>query len=254
MKRVLDNLIVDAIAAILMVAVVATGYILRFPLPPGTNKSLSLWGLTRHQWGQIHFWFSLALLVLIVVHVCLHWQWIAVSVKRRFWGTVTPPKSSLGSGRFTILLLAVALALFGWAAQSGVRPITESKAGTSPPVADGDQASSFEPAAAAPITRPNNVTFWSDVYPIFEKSCLSCHGPQKQLSGFRVDRREDYFRDTLTALVLPGNSKESPLIFILSGKRAEMARVNAHRLADNELAVVTAWIDAGAEWTDRSNQ
>lgn len=253
MKKALDNLHVDAIAAVLMVAMVATGYILRFPLPPGTNKSLSLWGLTRHQWGQIHFWFSLALLVLIVVHVCLHWQWIVVSAKRRFGGTATPSKSSLGSGLFTILFLGGALALFGWAAQSGVRPVTEPTAGICPPGADGDPTSSVEPPAVAPATRPHDVTFWSDVYPLFEKSCLSCHGPQKQFSGFRVDRRADYFDgDEGTALVLPGNSKESPLIVILSGKKEGMAKASAHRLAENELVIVRDWIDAGAEWTDRA--
>lgn len=91
MKRILDNLHIDLIAAALLVAMVATGYILRFPLPPGTNKSLSLWGLTRHQWGAVHFGISLGLLVLVVVHVCLHWQWIVVSVKRRFGRTASPP-------------------------------------------------------------------------------------------------------------------------------------------------------------------
>jgi hypothetical protein len=44
MKRIFDNLVVDLVAAVLMVAMMATGYILRFPLPPGTNNSLSLWG------------------------------------------------------------------------------------------------------------------------------------------------------------------------------------------------------------------
>lgn len=251
MKRVLDNLWVDAIGAILMVAMAATGYILRFPLPPGTNKSLSLWGLTRHQWGQIHFWFSLALLVLVVVHVCLHWQWIVVSVKRRYWGIATPPKSSLGSGLLTLLLVVVAFALFGWAAQSGVRPVTEPMNGTLPLVADDERARSVDPATVAATTRSHSVTFWRDVYPIFEKSCLKCHGPQRQFNDFRVDRRSDYFGDARTALVLPGNSQESPLIFILSGRRKGMAQANVHQLPDNDLAVVAAWIDAGAKWPDR---
>ena len=52
MKRVFDNLYVDLIGAALMVVMVATGYILHFPLPAGTNKSLSLWGLTTARMGQ----------------------------------------------------------------------------------------------------------------------------------------------------------------------------------------------------------
>ena len=61
MKRFLDNLFVDLLSAALMVGMAATGYILRFPLPPGTNKSLSLWGLTRHQWGAVHTWIGYGL-------------------------------------------------------------------------------------------------------------------------------------------------------------------------------------------------
>jgi hypothetical protein len=76
MKRLFDHLTIDLVAAGLMVGMVATGYLLRFPLPPGTNKSLTLWGLTRHQWGDVHFWISLALLGVILVHVVLHWQWV----------------------------------------------------------------------------------------------------------------------------------------------------------------------------------
>ncbi len=238
MKRILENLHVDLIAAALMVVMVATGYVLRFPLPPGTNKSLSLWGLTRHQWGTIHFWISLGLLAIVVIHVCLHWQWIVVSVKRRFGRTASPSASPVRSGLMTVLALSAVLALFGWAAQSGVRMIAE-------PVND-------EPNPPPPEPEHNEVTFWGDVYPIFERSCLSCHGPHRQASGFRVDRREDYFDGTSrAALVQPGNSNGSPLISILSGKKAGMARADVHRLAEDQVAIVAAWIDAGAEWPDR---
>ena len=74
MKRFFDNLLVDLIAAALMIGMLATGYILRFPLPPGSNKDLPLWGLARHQWGDVHFWISLGLIAVILLHLCLHWQ------------------------------------------------------------------------------------------------------------------------------------------------------------------------------------
>jgi len=74
MKRFFDNLLIDLIAAALMIGMLATGYVLRFPLPPGTNKDLTLWGLTRHQWGDVHFWISLGLIAVILLHLCLHWQ------------------------------------------------------------------------------------------------------------------------------------------------------------------------------------
>jgi uncharacterized membrane protein len=256
MKRVLDNLHVDLITAALMVAMVATGYILRFPLPPGSNKSLILWGLTRHQWGGIHFWISLGLLVLVAVHVYLHWQWIVVTVKRRFWGKTSPSKSSLASGLLTVLALTAGLVLFGWAAQSSVRAISEPIEGVCPPTDTGDQVgtvgSGDARSADATSATDQSVAFWKDVYPIFEKSCLPCHGAKMQTSGFRVDQKEDFFEEHgKTPFVVPGKSKDSPLIAILSGERKDMARADVHRLAEEELAIVTAWIDAGAEWPER---
>jgi hypothetical protein len=249
MKRILDNLHVDVLAAVLMVAMIATGYILRFPLPPGSNKALSLWGLTRHQWGAVHFWISLGLLVLVVVHVCLHWQWIVVTVKRRLGRTTSPSKSSYISGLLTASVLLAVLALFGWAAQTSVKPITESIAGVCPPEYAADQTGPIASAETAPASN-QQVAFWSDVYPIFEKSCLHCHGPSKQVGGFRVDRKEDFFAGT-TPWVVPGSSKDSPLIVILSGERKDMARADVHRLANEQLTLVRAWIDAGAKWPDR---
>ncbi|MEQ8854811.1 DUF4405 domain-containing protein [Gimesia sp.] len=237
MKRILDNLRVDLMTAALLIVMIATGYILRFPLPPGTNKSLSLWGLSRHQWGTIHFWASLGLLAFVVVHVCLHWQWIVISVKRRV-GITASSTSPVRDGLITVLALSTILVLFGWAAQSGVKKITE-------PVHD-------QPNPLVPEAEYNKVAFWSDVYPIFERYCLSCHGPHREASGFRVDRREDYFDDTSSAaLIQPGNSDGSPLIAILSGKKAGMERTDVHRLADYQVAIVAAWIDEGADWPDR---
>jgi hypothetical protein len=37
------NLLIDILGAAFFLGMIATGYILHFPLPPGTNKSLSLW-------------------------------------------------------------------------------------------------------------------------------------------------------------------------------------------------------------------
>jgi hypothetical protein len=133
MKRFFDNLLIDLIAAVLMIGMLSTGYILRFPLPRGSNKYLTLWGLTRHQWGDVHFWISLGLLAVILLHLCMHWQWIAISVKRRLSRTKAAPGSALVSGLITFLVLLAVLVLFGWAAQSGVNKITEPREGVCPP-------------------------------------------------------------------------------------------------------------------------
>jgi mono/diheme cytochrome c family protein len=259
MKRFFNNLLIDLIAAASMIGMLATGYILRFPLPPGSNKYLTLWGLTRHEWGDIHFWISLGLLGVVLLHVCLHWQWLAISVKRRLSRTKAAPGSALVSALTTFLVLVAVLVLFGWAAQNGVNHITEPREGVCPPsgpetgntAGDADGTTSKTPAVGGPL----GVAFWKDVYPILERSCLSCHGPRKQLGGFRADRREDFFgKGGTTPLVVPGKIAESPLIAIVSGLRKDMPRADVHQLSHEKVAVLRAWIDAGAPWPERSGQ
>ncbi len=256
MKRFFDNLLIDLAAGALMIGMLATGYILRFPLPPGSNKDLTLWGLTRHQWGDVHFWIGLGLVAVILLHLCLHWQWVAISVKRKLYRTKVAPGSALVSGLMTFLALAAVLVVFGWAAQSGVKKITGPREGVCPPSRreGGDEAAGLRRTVPeAPAPDGQKVVFWKDVYPILERSCLSCHGPKKQRGDFRVDRREDFFgKGGSTPLVVPGKSAESPLISLVSGSRRGVPRAEVHQLPAAQVAILRAWIDAGAAWPERS--
>lgn len=157
MKRLFDNLATDLIAAALMVGMVATGYILRFPLPPGSNKYLTLWGLTRHEWGNVHFWISLALLGVVLLHVILHWQWIVVSVKRKL-SAKAAPGSAWFSGLLTLLVLGAMLTLFAWSAHQGVKQITEARDDVcSTPVSNGTKGTATPDVGPLP-------TFWKDLH------------------------------------------------------------------------------------------
>ena len=102
MKRTALNLLIDALAALFFLGMIATGYVLRFPLPPGTNKSLSLWGLSRHQWGGVHFWISLGLLAVLLIHLALHWQWVVTVVGRQLHLVTNPQGRHLRSGVITV--------------------------------------------------------------------------------------------------------------------------------------------------------
>lgn len=96
--------------------------------------------------------------------------------------------------------------------------------------------------------------FWKDVYPIFEKNCLSCHGPQKQFANFRVDRSEDFFgKNGREPLVFPKQSSKSPLIVIVSGARKDMPMADMHKLPEQDIAILKTWIDSGAEWTEKTD-
>lgn len=65
MNRTLLNLTINLLAGACLLVMMATGYILRFPLPPTTNRTHKLWELSRHEWGTIHSWASLVLLLVV---------------------------------------------------------------------------------------------------------------------------------------------------------------------------------------------
>ena len=84
MDRTKLNYIVDAL---MFIAIVATGFIgilLGYFIPTGNVPPAQkyLWSLHRHDWGEIHLYLSLALLVLFVLHIILHWAWIKTATER----------------------------------------------------------------------------------------------------------------------------------------------------------------------------
>ena len=248
MSRTFLNLLIDTTVAVLFLTMMATGYLLRFPLPPGTNKDLLLWGLTRHGWGGVHFWVSLALVSVLAVHLALHWQWVVSVVGRRLLGRARVEGHSLVSGGLSIFALAGAGILFAWAAQQGLRPIMQTRPDVcSPPSPDGGKAPRSDGPPGA------KVRFWDEVYPILETSCLRCHGPTRQRGGVRVDRKQDLVGGGgREPLVLPGRAAESPLIALVSGSRGDIAFPERHRLPESQVLLLKAWIDDGAEWPERA--
>ena len=109
------------------------------------------------------------------------------------------------------------------------------------------------PAARTPAADPpKSPDFTRDVKPIFTKHCVSCHGPDKQRAGLRLDRKADALKggDAGTVIV-PGKAADSPLIRLVSGadKDAVMPP-KGDRLSAAEVATLRAWVDAGAAWPD----
>ena len=257
MNRTFANIIIDIIAAFLFLGMIATGYILRFPLPPGSNKAFSLWGYTRHQWGDVHFWISLGLLVVLVIHLVLHWNWIVTVIGKRCHLVKTAHPSLIRSGILTGSIVTLLITLFAWTAQNSVKEIASPMRGKHlGHMGHTNQVN--ESFATAPVQNSNNqegVEFWENVYPIFENNCLSCHGPQKQLANFRVDRSEDFFGSDgqRSPLILPKQSAISPLIAIVSGTRKDMPMADIHKLSDQDVLKLKAWIDSGAEWTVKTD-
>ena len=94
---------------------------------------LLLWGLTRHQWGDIHFWLSLGFLGILFVHIVLHWQWIVTVIGRRFHLITTARPRQFRIGVVVVTALITAFALFAWLTHQNVQQITEPIQGVCPP-------------------------------------------------------------------------------------------------------------------------
>jgi hypothetical protein len=83
MRKNTLNFIVDVVTLIAILGMTGTGLILKFSLPPGSGgRGLALWGLGRHEFGDIHFWIAVALGVLLIVHLVLHWSWVVGTIRR----------------------------------------------------------------------------------------------------------------------------------------------------------------------------
>jgi mono/diheme cytochrome c family protein len=112
------------------------------------------------------------------------------------------------------------------------------------PAADVDSSRLPPPAAVT-------VDFARDIQPIFTAHCVSCHGPEKQKSGFRLDDAHAATTggDSRAPNIRPGDSAGSPLIHLVSGAIPEVVMPEkGDRLTSVEIGLLRAWIDQGAHW------
>ncbi|MBL7112525.1 MAG: DUF4405 domain-containing protein [Bacteroidales bacterium] len=70
------NIIIDTVAFIEFVFISTTGLLVKYTLPAGSGHYATIWGLDRHEWGNLHFWVCIAFLATLMIHLILHWKWI----------------------------------------------------------------------------------------------------------------------------------------------------------------------------------
>ena len=47
---------------------------------PAIKAEPTLWGLGRHDYGDIHFKLALAVITLMLLHIILHWSWVCTTI------------------------------------------------------------------------------------------------------------------------------------------------------------------------------
>jgi hypothetical protein len=65
-----------------------TGVIMEYRLPPGSGR-MSVLGLTRHQWGDWHYYIALAFLLLVFWHLWMNRIWLhKIAGRMKSWRVV----------------------------------------------------------------------------------------------------------------------------------------------------------------------
>jgi len=115
-----------------------------------------------------------------------------------------------------------------------------------------------QPSIAAELPEPAaaEVDFARDIQPVLERSCLSCHGPEKQRSGFRLDQRSSALRGgELGVAIVAGQSAQSALIRMVAGLEPGLEMPpEGDRLTPVEIGQLRRWIDDGAHWPQGSTE
>lgn len=96
---------------------------------------------------------------------------------------------------------------------------------------------------------PAKVDFAKDVLPLFRQNCVGCHGPSQQQAGLRLDRKSSA-RKAFSQRVVAGSSSNSRVYLRLIGSEYGTQMPPTGALRPEQVALVKAWIDQGAEWPD----
>ncbi len=90
--------------------------------------------------------------------------------------------------------------------------------------------------------------FEARIRPVLIANCLSCHGPDKQKAGLRVDSREAILKGGETGpAVVPGKPKESLLVDAVHGQ-GDLKMPPKKTLPPQVVADLERWIESGAVW------
>ena len=95
------------------------------------------------------------------------------------------------------------------------------------------------------------IDFSSDIKPILNNKCISCHGGVKKTAGFSLLFREEALANTDegSPAIVPGKSKLSRLIQRLHESDPQLRMpFEKPALSNEEIKLLTKWIDQGAKW------
>lgn len=106
-----------------------------------------------------------------------------------------------------------------------------------------------QPANAA-TSEAKLVTFATDIKPILDESCSSCHLEENERGKFNMDTRDKALQPGKNGpRIIPGDGEHSPIIQHVSGAPGVKAMPpKGDRLTAEQIATLKTWIDQGANF------
>ncbi|MCI0684967.1 MAG: PSD1 and planctomycete cytochrome C domain-containing protein [Gemmataceae bacterium] len=102
-----------------------------------------------------------------------------------------------------------------------------------------------------PAATPGTIDFARDIEPIFAKNCYSCHGPEKQRGGVRLDDAAAALKGGNSGtIIVPGKAAASRLLIVVAGLDRDLVMPPKEKmpLTAAEVGRLRAWIEQGAKW------
>lgn len=106
------------------------------------------------------------------------------------------------------------------------------------------------PGGFARARAQSRVDFARDVQPLLKERCYECHGPTKQMNGYRLDRRGRALAGVTRPNIIPGSGESSRLYRRVLGPEFGTQMPPDDPLSADERDILKRWIDEGAEWPD----
>jgi hypothetical protein len=102
---------------------------------------------------------------------------------------------------------------------------------------------------------PQQISYQRDVHPIFVDKCIDCHTPPYgdgyRETGLDLESYKSLMEGSIFGpVVIPGNSKMSPLNMFVEGRAGNLSRGMKNRnmpMTDREIKVLQAWVEQGAK-------
>jgi mono/diheme cytochrome c family protein len=116
-------------------------------------------------------------------------------------------------------------------------------------------AANVDTSKLPPASDKTGVTYEKDIKPIFDATCIKCHGEQKPKAKLRLDSLAGIMKGGEDGKVIePGNSAKSMLVLNVAHLGDEddympppKNKMGLKQLTPEQIGLIRAWIDQGAK-------